>query len=274
MIRTIAGAASALTLLVVASQAHAAITITPRHQYDSVTPTKDGSAYVACQSGETLVGGGFDANSSDVFVLNSMPSGNGWWVYARNVGSGTKSVYAFAVCASGDSNVTSWGISSSPVSVSPGYNGTAEPECSGRGRAAAGGFYSYSSSTDFTAVQSFPTYVTGEKTWKTVFHNAAWPAKSFTGVALCVENLDATFSTHNRSEATEIEGGTNGFSYRFCPGTGVISGSGWIFDTLPNRWVYGARSAGSYGFARGHHDGESWEAPAFLTSYVRCITPT
>lgn len=59
--------------------------------------TQDGVT-ATCPSGYLVTGGGFDTNEVGVYVYESMPSGNGWYVGVMNNWVGTETVNVYAKC--------------------------------------------------------------------------------------------------------------------------------------------------------------------------------
>jgi len=276
MYRLSIGALSSLALLSLTARAEAAVSILYRYQSVALNAGQTAMVSASCNAGEILVGGGWDATSGKVFTFRSHPNGTPlrWSAAAKNTDSVTQHLYAFAVCASGDANASSFSVAQF-VSVNPGSNGWGDPAC-GSGYVSAGGFFANGTAdSNFFPYLSHPMTGSDSHKWRTVFRNSTGSAQSFVAHALCVQNLDAYFDT-TAIPGTQVQVSPlqdQPVAYKACSaGYFLTSGGYWTSNNVPNGWLYGSRPDSTTQWLVKTHNGSPYYT-MFTQAYAKCIDP-
>jgi hypothetical protein len=150
---------------------------------DQVTAPAGGIGHgvASCPADSVVTGGGWATNSAGTMVVyNSSKSGNGWQIYAKNIGGSSELLNAYAICLSGTSGTTShtW----TQVSIPAGDIGSATGTC-GSGTLATGGGFAASSDL---YIYNTSMSVGSNKKWTSYATNSSGSSKLLNGYAVCI----------------------------------------------------------------------------------------
>jgi hypothetical protein len=182
----------------------------------SVPGNQNGYVTAECPSNGVVVGGGYSA-SSQLFVYGSTMDSNGWKVFARNDGSSSQTLSAYAVCLFNTAGTSV--EEDGQASVPGGQTGDAIATCP-PGSVVTGGGFAQHSSGDLYIYNSTP-FGNG---WRAYADNPSGSSQLFSVYATCLSGTSGT--TTQVHGTTLISAGGSGFADGVCT-SGLITGGGF-----------------------------------------------
>jgi hypothetical protein len=209
--------------------------------------TKSVTATCPTQSGYTVIatGGGFGGGWDDFALTESVMSGRGWRITAKNLTSGSLPLYVYANCLKwkgSPSNVTVSTYSITKVTVpnyasdSPSRYKTAKVTCS-KGLLLSGGFLTDSSASDPAVARIYEnmrTYTAAgtSSTWQISANNtgnySTGSDKHITPYVYCLNNYTGASSNETAHSLSP-----EGISSAYCS-SAKTAGGGWNIVAAPD----------------------------------------
>lgn len=190
----------ALALLVPATHAKAALTLSYPTVTQSVPPNTGDLMTVTCPAGTKVVSGGWQTNPSNgpyLTVWVSRQVANTWRIMTVNKHpSAFLGITGYAVCASGVAGLTSY-FQTVAVNV-PGFSGlSGNVPCSSGGIPTGGGFDSnFPDPAQLIPHASYPGFT---NVWTSSEYNSTNQSKAFTSFVTCTTNLNGTVTPRSGS---------------------------------------------------------------------------
>ncbi|MBM3130743.1 MAG: hypothetical protein FJ009_19205 [Chloroflexi bacterium] len=218
-----------------------------------------GSATASCPSGSLVTGGGY-ASSKDLDVYNSSKEGNGWRVYAKNKGSGSALLNAYAVCLANAGAGAATTQVGTQVSVPAGATKSATAICSS-GVLTGGGFALNLGEEVYTQSKS-------GNGWQAYAYNSTGSALLLNVYAVCLTGTSAT-TTQAPVVQTSVGAGAVGSATASCA-SGILTGGGFASTHGLSTQVYSQfKSSGQSWIAYMRND---TGASQLVNSYAICAT--
>jgi hypothetical protein len=173
-----------------------------------------------CPSGKVVVGGGFSTGGGKLNLYQSHPHENGWEIFAKNNGSPSDSMNAFAEClAYGSSVSTSW---FSQSDTAPGFgNGHAQVTCPAGTIMTGGGF---DAGSNMRVFNSSP-FGNG---WQMSAYNGSLISGTVKAYAFCLSGT--TGSSTNISASVNVAPHSSGGTIVTCPSGKLATGGGFALS--------------------------------------------
>jgi hypothetical protein len=192
--------------------------------------------------------GGFATNKG-VYVYTQLKNGNGWQAYASNKTGSSKTLNAYAVCASGIADASVQQVLAT-VMVPAGGVDKADASCPGGTTVVGGGYASKSDQT----LKVYNSTKSGNG-WQAYARNSSGSAQQLNAYALCLSTT-RTVSSSQVFQGINISAGATDGQTATCPSGDLATGGGYalqdgleVYNTSPD-------------------DFETWESYAWNNSGV------
>jgi hypothetical protein len=206
------------------------------------------SASAACPAGWVVTGGGFSADSPDVYIYSQLPEGNGWSASGKNYGSADHSLTVYAICLSSPTAAST--VVSKTVPLAAGGKRTDTVVCPA-GSAPTGGGFSGSAETRL----EFFTSARDSQGWTASARNAGSGNADYTVAGLCLSA--AGTAAREYIFYMDLEPGQTAYGTSTCPDGKFLAGGGWLGKEGVT--VFSAEWFGGWWRVRAHNDKSSTE---------------
>lgn len=180
------------------------------------------SALATCPAGTVVTGGGFATNSA-IWVYTQYKDGNGWRVYGKSNAAGNQTLFAYAVCLTYPSAVTTQVHASETIPA--GALGHPIVACPA-GSVVTGGGYAGIANGDVPIHNSSKT----GNGWQMYGVNHSGLSKTVNVYAICLSGTGATTDQYTKNMTIDAHNWKG--DYVECPAGRVMTGGGWAREMV------------------------------------------